>query len=283
MKLTIYLDILFVTNFIINYFILKTTSLGCCFNASTLRMVLSSVFGALFSIIILFDLPVIVSMLLKVLSVLVCVAVAFGIRLKAFVYLVATTFLFTGFIAAIFQNSNVVFVKNMQIYLNINPMLLVIAIIVVYATASLSEFIFETSKKEYIYTVEINYCGKAVKGVAFYDTGFKVKDIVTFKTVMLCSFDFISDILDRQIKEDISIFYNTGTYKEKGITPVFYSDLNGNGMLPGIRPNKVILSATRYTKTLDNVLLAVSSNKISEDCDVIFGKNINNMVGGTNE
>lgn len=283
MKLTVYLDILLVTNFIVNYFLLKIAAFCSRRNTSTVRLILSSLAGAFFSIVILFDLPIVISMAVKLFSVTLCAVIAFGVNIKVIVYILAATFLFTGFVTAFFQNSTVVFVKNMQLYLNINPLVLVLSIVAVYICITLTEFIFENSKKEYIYTVEIYYCGKTVKGKAFYDTGFKVKDIVTFKTVMLCGFDFVKDILDIQIKNNIADFYSTGMYKEKGITPVFYSDLNGNGMMPGIRLDKVVLSTARQTKTFDNILLAVSMNKLSEDCDVIFGKNINNMVGGTNE
>ena len=165
--------------------------------------------------------------------------IAFGIRkkiiiVKSFFYTVVVTFGFIGVVAIIFQHSNVVFVKNMQIYLNVNPMVLIFSIVAVYIVVSVAEFVFESTKKEYIYNVTVYYSDRFVNGTAFYDTGFKVKDIVTFKTVMMCNFDFIADILPQKIKDDILAFQKTGAYSHKEITPVFYSDISSNGMLPGV-------------------------------------------------
>ena len=44
-----------------------------------------------------------------------------------------------------------------------------------------------------------------------------------------------------------------------------------------------MLSTPKEEFILDNVLMAISPVKISEDLDIIFGKDINNMVGKTND
>lgn len=288
MKLTVYLDVLLVTNLIINYFLLKATANYYGLKAGTARMLLASFIGGAFSLSILADLPFFISMVWKLISLLVCVAVAFGIKsrvvfIKTTICLITITFIFTGFITAISQNSSVVFIRNMQIYMNISPLVLVSSIVVVYIFITAFEFAFEFSKKEYNYSIEIYYGSNSCTGCAFYDTGFKVKDVITFKNVMLCDFDFIKPILPQDLCENITDFYHDGIYKEKGIIPVFYSDLNNSGMLPGAKLDKVILSSKNEKKVLDNILMAVSPQKISEDCDVIFGKDINKMVGRTND
>ena len=284
MKLTVYLDILFITNIIINYFILKTAAICCRSNTSTTRMIISSSVGALCSLRIFFDISILVSMALKIISIVICTLVAFGIKkkillLKLLFYTAATTFGFIGAIFVVFQHSTAVFVKNMQIYLNVNPMILIGSIFAVYLVVLVAEFVFENTKKEYIYNVTVCCAGGFVKGTAFYDTGFKIKDVVTFKTVMLCNFNFIADILPQSIIDDILAFYKTGTYNSKEIIPVFYSDISSNGMLPGVKPEKVLFSTLMEEVVLDNIIMAVSPVKISEDWDVIFGKDINSMVG----
>ena len=155
MKLTVYLDILFITNIIINYFILKTAVIYCRISTSTERMIISSLVGSLCSLMIFFDIPILVSVLLKVMSAVICTLIAFGTKkkvviIKSLFYIVAVTFAFIGVVTIIFQNSNVVFVKNMQIYLNVNPMILICGIVAVYIVTSVVEFVFESSKKEYI-------------------------------------------------------------------------------------------------------------------------------------
>ena len=288
LKLTVYLDILFITNIIINYFILKTAVIHCRASTSTVRIILSSFVGSLCSIIIFFDIPILLSVFFKVITATICTLIAFGtkkktVNIKALFYTVAVTFGFIGAVSIIFQYSNAVFVKNMQIYLNMNPMVLIGSIVAVYIVVSVAELVFENTKKEYIYDVTVYYSDGLIKGTAFYDTGFKIKDVVTFRTVMLCNLDFIIDILPQNILNDILEFYKTSTYNSKEIIPVFYSDISSNGMLPGIRLQKVLLSTPTEELILDNVLMAVSQVKISEDLDVIFGKDINDMVGKAND
>ncbi len=288
MKVTVYLDILLVTNLIINYFLLKTAALYCKANVSTGRMLWSSVAGAFFSITVFFSIPFWLMFIIRCVSVFICGVIAFGIRqkllfVKALIYLFVGTFCFTGLITIIFQNNSRVFVNNMYIYLNINPMILVCSILAVYLILYSAEFIYEGYKREYIYNIEIICKGKKLKGMAFYDTGFKINDVITFKTVMLTSYKFIESILPGEISSDINRFYSSGTYTSKDILPLFYSDLSNNGMLPAITAEKVIISGSRTKKIIENVLIGISPNKISEDFDMIFGKDIYIMAGVEND
>ncbi len=288
MKLTIYLDILLVTNIIINYFLLKTTVIYSKANVTTYRIVAASFVGALFSIVIFLDIPFFISVILKICSVLVTAIIAFGTKqklmfIKSLSYMIVESFCFTGLLTMLFQNSNKVFTKNMNFYMNINPLNLVACIVIVYRVVYFLEDILESSRREYIYDIEILYMGKTVKGSAFFDTGFSVKDIVTFKPVLLCNYTFIENLLLDEMKYAINLFYSTESYNEKRIVPVFYSDLNGSGMLPGITAEKITVSSLKNKKTMENVLVAVTKNKISEDFDVIFGNDIYSKAGVNND
>lgn len=288
MKFTVYLDLLLVTNIIINYFLLKISAVLCGLNTNTKRMLLSSFAGTLFSLTIFVDISFIQSLIVKTVSVFICAAIVTGMTnrvlfLRFFICMWMSTFIFTGLITALFFDSHMVITRNMNIYLNINPLLLVGCILSVYIILFCLEFVLDNSKKEYTYNIDIYYKGNVITGTAFYDTGFKVKDVVTFRTVMMCSFSYIHKILPENILDAVNSFYEKGVYNEKGIIPVFYSDLNNSGIMPAIIPDSVVLNSKNTFINAKDAIVAISKNKISEDYDVIFGRDIYNLAGENND
>ena len=60
-----------------------------------------------------------------------------------------------------------------------------------------------------------------------------------------------------------------------GITPLFYSDLTGSGMLAAVKTDIVMVN----NKDVKNVLLAVSKKEFSKEQDIIFGKDFYDRFG----
>lgn len=284
MKLTVYIDVLVATNMIINYFLIKITSALSGAVAKQNRIIISSFVGALFSFSILFNISYLTSFIVKIISVFICSRIAFGVKTKRqyfknTILLSVATFLFSGIVSALFASNTTVYTRNFCIYPNISPLLLVTCIVFTYISVQLFEFVFTTGRKEYFYRADIFYNDNSTTTTAFYDTGFNVKDIVTFRKVLISDLNTVKNILPEDLLTDIVFYYKTGDYTNKNIIPVFYSSINRNGMLPAIVPQKIIVHGNKNITELKDVIIAIAPEQFSADYQVIFGKDIYKLTG----
>ena len=284
MKLTVYLDVLIIINVILNYCILKLIASLCGTNVKFEKIIVSSLVGALFSLSIFLEINYICSFILKLLSVVICSYIAFGIKniiffLKSTGIMLIVTFSFSGIALALRKTNSIVYQNNFYTYLDVNPIVLLTAIVFVYCLLTFVEFISFSLNRNYIFKIDIYYGDRFISATGLYDTGFRVKDIVTFRKVMICSVECIKVLLPEDLLSEIKDFYILGEYHSKKITPVFYSDISDNGMLPGIKPEKVVLYAGNKTVEIKNCIIAVTEKNISSDVQVIFGKDIYSMAG----
>ncbi len=280
MKMTVYIDLLILVNFLVNYFLIKLAAVlsGCGVN--TVRILISAFVGSLFSVIILFDIPVLLSIWVKIISVICCSVISFGFEkkylfVKRTVILLSVYMLFCGLLQMLFENSSYIYINNCSFYLSINPVWFVTAVVIFYIIFSFAEMVLFQHPKNCIYDMEVFAEFGSFSAISFYDTGFRVKDIMCFNPVMMCSVDFLRKAGFDDISDKIERFYNGET--ERGIIPLFYSDITGGGMLAAIKTNKVIIKKNK--KEIKNVLLAVSKKEFSNERQIIFGKDFYDRFG----
>ena len=280
MKLTVYLDMLILINTIINYFLLKA---ACCIAGtvySTRRIVLAAFAGALFSMVIFVDLSVYSAFLLKLLAAVICTCISVGFKsiiyfIRNTVCVIAVNMTFTGVLIFLSSENNFVYENNLFYYININPVLLVVCVSGMYRLISMYELFIGNRNKVSLFEFEIYFRQSHMKINAFYDTGFKVKDIISRRAVMLCSFRRVRENLPQDLSEEISDFINGITDRTTNIIPVFYTDISTHGILPALRPDKVIYK----NKEIENTLIAFTDAEFEEDIQIIFGKEIFNRTG----
>ena len=279
MKTTIYIDVLIITNMIINYFILKIISCIAEISTDQKRIILSSLIGSLFSFTIFLNIPNSLALILKIFSVLFSSFIAFGYKSKLYftkcvLYSVTVYFIFTGAVIYLFQNNRMLYSNNFNLYLNINPVTLVFCIIFIYIIVYIADIVFYRQSKNLLYDIEIHIEDKRIKGKALYDTGFRVKDILTHKSLILCDYNFISEILSQDIKDNLNNFYINGEITDKRIKTVFYSDVSKEGILLGIIPDKVICK----NNEIKNTMLVITKAKIEGEINFLIGKEIFNTI-----
>jgi len=280
LKLTVYLDVLLVVNFLINYILLKISAHCGKLPYKTVNIILSAAVGALFSVVMLTDVSPVLSFTVRIISVIICAFVAFGFTtvkcfIKSILFLLLSTFLFTGVIYSFFSHSSFVYVKNCFYYININPILLVGCITVVYIVMQLSEIFFlskpDINKCQCDVTIEnMNF-----SVTAFYDSGFSVKDILGHRCVMLCSIPAVRNKLNSDFTAKIESFLKGDIEIPENIIHVFYSDISGGGILPAVRATKIMINK----KEIKNTILAFTDKSFSDDVGIIFGKDILDMIG----
>ena len=278
----VYIDLLIVLNLLINYIFIKITALITSSVYTTLRILLSAFAGALCSIIILFDITLALSFVFKIASVILCCYIAFGAEsfyrfIKNILVMSGIYMLFTGFLTIISEYSTRLYINNFSFYISINPVLFVVSIFCFYTLIKAADFFYFRDRKQYLYNIEIETDYDSFTGIAFYDTGFKVRDIVCNNDVIMCCLDFLKCAGALKTVEIIENFYKCNVSTE--ILPVFYSDVSGGGMMAGIKLNRVCIKRNDKLIELKNIVLAVSKNKFSQSEEIIFGKDIYDRLG----
>lgn len=278
MKMTVYIDLLILVNFVANYFLIKLASVISSSGTNNIRIITASFFGSLFSLVILLEMPLPLSIMIKIFTVVLSSVVTFGFKnkflfVKRTAVLLVVYILFTGFLYTLFENSSYVYINNSFFYLSINPLIFVGALTVFYLIFTVMEFLFCSVPENYIYKLKVCTKYGNFTATAFYDTGFGVKDIMCLNPVIMCSMKYIEKTGLTDLYNIINNFYN-GEVKA-GITPLFYSDLTGSGMLAAVKTDIVMVN----NKDVKNVLLAVSKKEFSKEQDIIFGKDFYDRFG----
>ncbi|MBE6865351.1 MAG: hypothetical protein E7492_00120 [Ruminococcaceae bacterium] len=282
MKMTVYIDLLILVNILVNYFLIKLTAVLSNSNINSKRIIISSFIGSLFSLIIIFDMPVIVSVLLKVFSVVFCSFISFGfiskfIFVKRTIILLSVYMMFTGILQMLSEKTSYIYINNCSFYISINPIIFVAVVVVFYMVFTFAEIVFCQHPQNFVYNIVINTEFGNIPATGFYDTGFKIKDIMHQRPVIMCSMDYLGTTGLYDIYSKTERFYNGDIDKE--IIPLFYSDITGGGMLPAFKTNSVIIKKNKNANEVKNVLVAVSKKDFSNERQIIFGKDFYDRFG----
>ena len=280
--MVIYIDILLVTNFLISYFLLLGSAVLSGYTFSRKRVVFSSAVGALSCLYILYpQQSVIINITYKVFTLIVCSTIAFGLKDKRRLIVQMSVFallnmLLTGTTAAAGIKSNIIYGNNMLYYFGINPVMLVLFSTAIYLLITAFELIKEKISPQKIYVMDIFFKNFTVEAIpAFYDSGFKIKDIVSNNDVIIVSSEKLKDKLPPVLINQIKGFLKEEYYTvEHHFTPVFFSTLSGNGMLPAIKAEYINLNGKR----IQNILVAFTDNTLSENVTAIFGTDIRKQL-----
>lgn len=280
--MVVYIDILIVVNFVITYFMLVTSSIISGYTYSRKRVVVSSMIGAFFCIYIFVNsknLPADIAV--KLLSLALCSLVAYwNGKLKNYfiqtIYFVILNILITGVFITLSEKTRIVYQQNMFYYMNINPVVLVIASAVIYGAATLLTVVKEQVGASQTYKADIFFKDFKMESIsAYYDSGMKIKDVVSNKDIIMISFEKTRDKIPQRMNEDICNFFQ-GKYDKvnASITPVFFNTVSGGGMVPAIKPDKVVIEE----KEIKNILIAFVQNNFSENVTAIFGADIKKQI-----
>ncbi len=280
----IYADVLIITNFIINYFLFRITQIFSSSLYNKNRLILSSFIGAIFSLIVVFDIDsFFLSLIIKIIAVSLSVFIAFGFQnyyyyLKNLFSLLLANFTLYGLLGLI-KDNNVIFLENTIIYLNINPILLVVCVLIVFLVINIFNILYCEKLSDEDIKIKIKMDKEEITLNAFHDTGFKIRDIINNNSVMLIEFDSLKPILQKEKQESIERFFEKNEDKRDFIlTPIFYSTINGEGILPSFKAESIAIIHKEKIKEVKNCLVAVSNEKISNEKKVIIGKEIYKLL-----
>ena len=266
------------TNFLISYFLLMASALLAEYTYSRKRIIFSAFTGALFCLYIFVDSGIVLlDFIFKSFSLVVCSAAAFGIknRKKLLIQMLcyfALNMLLTGIVYLVSFENAAVYQNNMFYYFSINPVILVVSSAVIYIAILVFELVKEKISPQKTYYIDIFFKEFSLEKVsAFYDSGLKLKDIVSNKDVLIIGYEKLKDKLPCELKNNIYYFFK-GSYNNVvgGFIPVFFSTLSGNGMIPAVKSEYILIE----NKRIENILIAFTESDLGENVTALFGTDI---------
>ena len=236
--MTVYLDVVFLENIIINYIILYVTGIISKANIKQKRILFGAIIGAIYSVIYyLFKLKIYSSVIIKIVLSIIIIYVSFNS--KNFKDLSKKT-------------------------------------IIAYFTIIIAFNIIKTkiSKKDLICDISIILNNKIIKTKAMIDTGNLLKEPITNKPVIVMEHTLLYDIIPKEILNNIENILGGDLSKiPKEIQDEYVSKLKvipfsslgkTNGMLLGIKGENLTIYLNEETKIIDTVIIGIYNKSLTK-------------------
>ncbi len=284
LKQVVYADILIIVNTYINYFLLRLTALISRKRASTLRLVIASVVGSLYSLIIMID--SISDWLLassRIIFACLIVILAFRINTKKlffrlFLSFFAVSFIFAGIMYAVWFlfSPKAMYYGNGVVYFNINTftlaVLTVLAYFIIRVTVKAVEF---KAPKNTLFQVEFMIQGSFFKDQGFLDTGNSLKEPFSDFPVAVVYKEICTPESQTKLSEIFEL-------NEDKIRYIPCSNIAGKSVLKALKPDYIAVKGIETEFKTNEVYLALSERKIhGGDINVLLNPKI--FENNTNE
>lgn len=264
----IYIDVLIVLNIYVTYFLIKATSKITHSSLKTSGLVISSVIGSLFSLVILIPhISFMMMFLIKAAAAFIIVFIAFPRKrfseyLRLVVYFYIINFIFAGIIMGLkyFIKPEYISVNNSFVYIDVSLMSLVLFTAAAYfIICGIRQLLDRGTQADGEYFVIIKNGGKMISLDGLADTGNSMTDVFTGKPVIVCSSSALSELVGIKGTDDMYEFL-LNSENIKGARLIPYSTIDGTGMLPAFIPDEVII---KKDKTLRNVDVLIGIKECS--------------------
>lgn len=274
LKYTIYIDVLFCVNFIVDYIILLSVKKFRNLSTRTIRLLLGAFVGAIGSLAILLPLmPFWLSWLLNISEALLITAAAFlPMRLSGYLKTAASLFLisfcYCGVMTAIltlFSPKNLI-IRNSTVYIGISPIMLVALTLICYI---IMKAILKLTGRRAVhaisYEIEIYHQGKQISLTGTVDTGNTLHEPFSGECVMVAKADLFKEMLD--VKK-----YMNSDSKEiirNGVRLIPFKSVGGSGVIPAFKPSKIYLKDNHSKKEVHAYLGLCSEENLTDECDLL--------------
>ncbi|MBR5479107.1 MAG: sigma-E processing peptidase SpoIIGA [Clostridia bacterium] len=261
MVYTVYLDVLFVLDFIIDYLILYSVGKVCGGVILRWRLVLSAVLGAVFSVISLL-LPQVYTLPFMLFSAYVMVGISFGFKKwKLLLVFFGISAAFGGMVFAvgyITGRSLVISLKTLAIATVASYIIMVFAF---------KRRATGTTKREQV-KVKILHKGKKAEFYALVDSGNTLCDPITNTPVLIAELDAVYSLFEDGILKTLKkcqcdqvILKGEGMFR-----PIPFTTVGGRGILPAFKGDMVTVNGKER-----HVLIGVSRDKLAGEYMGIIG------------
>lgn len=271
---TIYIDILFCVNFIIDYTMLVSVKRFLSLNTRTRRLLLGAFIGALSSFVILIPaMPKVLSVLYNIAAALILTAAAF-LPVKRIVYIKAAaaffmiSFCFCGLMTAalaVFSPQNVV-IRNSTVYIGISPFVLIALTLICYiAMRIIFRITGRSMPKKIKCRVSVTYQGKTVEADGTVDTGNTLHEPFSGESVIVGRADTFKTMLDA---ERCMKLCGEGDIPE-GVRLVPFSSVGGCGVIPAFKPASVKIINDNQENEVNAYIALCSDKNMTNEVDML--------------
>ncbi len=281
----VYADILFVLNFIVDYFLLKITVKILKISPKLYRFLLSALLGACFSLYIFFPKSnLLVESAVRLLMNALMVLVLCGFRsakqfLKSMGTLYIVTCLYAGVMIAVWQlfKPRGMVIHNSVVYFNLSPVVMIGSTVAGYFIYIFAARLFAVSAKTAERCEIVVFAdGNSVGATAIVDTGNSVSDIFGESEII---------IADKSVC--IALFGNLDIFKNEILKNRYRAvpceTVSGKQMLDGYRCDRVKIITDTAAFTVEKPILAVSKTALKDNYTAILNPKIFEKSGEKNE
>ena len=255
--MTIYLDLVMILNFAIDFILLLTVSIILKRNVKLTRIMLGAFIGGLSILFLFFNINSFLLFIFKILISILMILTTFGYKtikytLVNILYLYMSSIILGGFLYLLniefsYKKEGIIFINN---GLSINFIFLII-----FSPVILYIYIKQTKNLRYnysnYYNIEIINKNKRYKYIGYMDSGNVLVDTLTKKIVIL---------IDKR-----KLLFNI---KEFRLIP--YMGVNGSNMIKVVKIDKLIFNDKEYS----NILLGIMDKISLEGVDVILNRKL---------
>lgn len=283
-KITIYIDVIFLENLIMNAIILYATGILLKVKLKFIRVILSSVIGSIYAIITyVTEISIYTSIIFKVILAIIMVYVAFNPQsfkrmLKQVVIFYLTSFVFGG--VALYL---IYYIKPQDILMK-NGMFageyvlktIMLGAVVGFVAIKISIKIIKTkiNSKDMYCKIKFKLDGKNVETKAMIDTGNLAKEPITNTPVVIVESSLLEEVLPNKILNNLENILGgdlsqiSEEMQEKYISKLrcipFSSLGKQNGMLVGIKAEEIEVETEDEKKSSNNVIIGIYDKSLTK-------------------
>ena len=283
-KITIYIDIIFFENLIMNSIILYATAIMIKIKPKIVRVIISSTIGSIYAIVTyISEIEIYTSIILKLILSVIMVYVAFNPQnvkkmWKQLAIFYLTSFVFGGVALYLiyFIKPQEVFMKNGIFVGEYVLKVILLGAIVAFIVIKISLKIIKTkiSSKDMYCKIKVKLEDKIIETKAMIDTGNLVKEPITNTPVVIIESSLLEGILPQKILNNLENILGgdfsrvSEEIQEKYISKLkcipFSSLGKQNGMLVGIRADEIQVDIEDEKKTSNNVIIGIYDKSLTK-------------------
>lgn len=299
--MTVYLDIIFLENILMNYIIIFATGVVIKTECRKLRIFIASLVGAVYTVVMYLNIiPIYSNFIMKVILSIVIVYIAFKPisskkLIKDLIIFYLVSFVFGGCVFALmyFLKPQMVEIRN-GVFVGSYPIkVALVGALIAFIVIQISFKLVKTklSKKDMIYNVELYINKKSTKVKALLDTGNLLKDPITGFPVIVIEHkslyslipEKVLDNLEKILGGDIDDLTKDEEFNKtiSRFRMIPFSSLGKqNGLLLGIKADSVNIILDEKTESINNVIIGIYDKSFTKNemYSAIFGLDL--LEGG---
>ena len=282
--MTIYIDVVLIENLLMNYIILFATGVILKIKIKHIRLILASLVGAIYTIIAYISaLRIYSNIFLKFILSLIIIYIAFNPKSVKKLFKFTLIFYLTSFVfggaafALIYIVKPQEILKNNGLVLNTNSLKTIfISAIIAFAIIIIGFKVVKNkiSAKDMYCNINIILNQKEIETKAMIDTGNFLKEPITNTPVIVVEHTLLYDCMPKEILNHLENILG-GDFSEipdkvreeyiLRLKVIPFSSLGKqNGMLLGIKADKVIIKSDEEEKENDNVIIGIYNKSLTK-------------------